>query len=107
MLGAPIAVNKNMRVRYTETALADISSAFNYLAREADESIATNVLKHVQNAIESLCDFPEQGRVGRVADTKELIIHKTSMIAAYRIVNKEVQILALIHSSRRWPDSFK
>ena len=96
-----------MHIRYTETALADIRSAFNYLAREADESVAVNVLSRVQSAIQSLGDFPEQGRAGRVAGTRELIVHRTSLITAYRIVKSEVQILALIHSARRWPDNFK
>ena len=100
-------VDRSMQIRYTETALADIRSAFNYLAREADERIAVNVLARAQSAIQSLCKFPEQGRAGRVVGTRELVVHKTSLIAAYRIVKNDVQILALIHSSRRWPDNFK
>ncbi len=96
-----------MRIRYTETALADIRSTFNYLAREADEHTAVSVLMRVQSAIHSLADFPEHGRAGRVAGTRELVIHRTSLITAYRIVKNEIQILALIHSSRRWPDNFK
>lgn len=96
-----------MHIRYTKTALADIRSAFNYLAREADESVAVNVLARVQGAIQSLGDFPEQGRAGRVTGTRELVIHKTSLITVYRLVKNEVQILALIHSSRRWPDNSK
>ena len=96
-----------MRIRYTETALADIRSVFNYLAQEADEHTAINVLVRVQSALQSLCDFPEQGRLGRVAGTRELIVHRTSLITAYRIVKNEVQILALIHSARRWPDNLE
>lgn len=95
-----------MLIRYTETALADVRSAFNYLLQETDESTAVNVLTRMQNAIQSLCTFPEQGRAGRVAGTRELVIHRTSMIAAYRVTKREVQILAIIHSSRRWPDTF-
>ena len=107
MSSAPTRVNRIMRIRYTETASADIHSAFNYLAKEADGRIAVSVLARVQSAIQSLSDFPEQGRAGRVVGTRELVVHKTSLITAYRIVKNEVQILALIHSSRRWPDTFK
>jgi toxin ParE1/3/4 len=96
-----------MRIRYTETALADIRSVLSYLAQKADEQTALSVLTRVQNAIQSLANFPEQGRAGRVTGTRELIIHKTSLITAYRIVKSEIQILALIHSSRRWPETFK
>lgn len=95
-----------MRIRYTETALADIRSTLNYVAREADERTALNILARVQNAIQSLTNFPEQGRIGRVTGTRELVVHKTYLITAYRIVKSEVQVLAIIHSSRRWPDNF-
>ncbi len=49
---------------------------------------------------------PEMGRVGRVEGTRELVISGTPFFAAYRIARRRVEILALIHGARRWPEEF-
>jgi addiction module RelE/StbE family toxin len=95
-----------MPIRYTATALADVRSAFIYIARDSNERIAQKILERVRGAIQSLADFPQQGRVGRVTNTRELAISRTSFIVAYRVAKYEIQILALIHSARRWPEDF-
>jgi addiction module RelE/StbE family toxin len=95
-----------MRLVYTGTALADLRSIFQYVTQEADEITAHTILVRVEDAISSLVDFPEQGRAGRIPLTRELVIPHTSLVVAYRIIKSEVQILALIHSARRWPDDF-
>lgn len=47
------------------------------------------------------------GRTGRVSDTRELVIAGTPYVVAYRITHQsEVQILAVLHGKRRWPDAF-
>jgi addiction module RelE/StbE family toxin len=95
-----------MRIRYTKTALVDLRAVFVYLSREADEHIAETVLARLRSIVSSLIDFPDQGRSGRVAGTRELIIPKTSLIAVYRVEKGEVQIISLIHIARRWPETF-
>ena len=96
-----------MRIIHTDKAVADVRSAFRYIAREAGENIAENILTRVRGAITSLAKFPEQGRVGRVKSTHELLISKTPFIAAYRVLGDEIQILSVIHTARRWPENFK
>jgi len=46
------------------------------------------------------------GRDGRVAGTRELVIRGTPFIVAYRIERNELQILAVFHAARKWPDEF-
>jgi len=60
----------------------------------------------VIRAVEQLSDFPEIGRPGRVAGTRELVIQSTPYIVAYRLRGRSVRILALLHGARRWPTRF-
>ena len=53
-----------------------------------------------------LGDHPKIGRIGRVAGTYELVIPGIPYIVPYRILNQEVQILSVYHTSRKWPESF-
>ena len=49
---------------------------------------------------------PQQGKPGRVAETRELVLAGTPYIVVYRIEGAQVQIIAVIHGAQRWPDTF-
>ena len=42
------------------------------------------------------------GRTGWKDGTRELVIPNTSYIVVYRIVEKSVEILAVLHGARDW-----
>jgi hypothetical protein len=46
------------------------------------------------------------GRVGRVPETRELVITGTPSIAAYRVAEDTMVILRVLHGARRWPEQF-
>lgn len=48
---------------------------------------------------------PALGRPGRVAGTRELVLPKTPYVVAYRIM-EAVEILAVMHGAREWPEGF-
>lgn len=48
---------------------------------------------------------PNVGRLGRVSGTRELVVSRTPYIVVYR-VGARVEILAIIHGARDWPESF-
>jgi plasmid stabilization system protein ParE len=58
----------------------------------------------ILDAAEKLAQFPELGRKGRIPATRELVIPDTPFLIAYRIHKREVQLLAVLHGARRWPD---
>jgi toxin ParE1/3/4 len=45
------------------------------------------------------------GRQGRVGGTRELVVQGTPYIVVYR-VHDDVEILAVVHGARKWPESF-
>lgn len=67
---------------------------------------ADRVAARIRNAINGLATFPLKGHPGRVSGTYELVIPRTSYTAAYRIRGEIVEVIAVIHQARQWPQSF-
>jgi toxin ParE1/3/4 len=91
-------------VVWTEQALEDLDAICLFLSRDAPR-YADLFAARVFRAIESLERFPESGRVvpeiGR-SDIRELIVQNHRVI--YRLVGERVQIIALHHGARLFPE---
>lgn len=53
-----------------------------------------------------LASTPLLGRPGRVENTQELVVTKLPYIVAYQVTPSAVEILAVIHTARLWPENF-
>lgn len=93
-----------MKIVWTRLALSDLDQAYNYIAA-SNPSAAVDTIERIEKAVGALSLYPEMGRLGRVAGTRELVVTRTSFIVPYRVQGEQVEILAVIHASRRWPDS--
>jgi len=91
-----------MIVRYTRQALNDLESLRNYISQEQPRAAAA-MAGLIREAVDGLSRFPERGRPGRVAGTRELVIPGTPFVVPYRVAGQEVQILAVLHGARAWP----
>ncbi|TLU70638.1 type II toxin-antitoxin system RelE/ParE family toxin [Lichenicoccus roseus] len=94
-----------MIVRYTRQALADLDDAREFIAQERPAS-AMAMGQRIQHAISGLSQFPDRGRPGRVAGTRELVITRSPFIVAYRAGGGHVDVLAILHAARQWPSAF-
>ena len=94
-----------MSLRWTERAAEHLEMLHAYVADDNPRA-ADAMIDHVLEAAERLAQFPQLGRKGRVPGTRELILPGTQIILAYRAHRNDVQILAVLHAARRWPDSF-
>ncbi|MEO8049238.1 MAG: type II toxin-antitoxin system RelE/ParE family toxin [Acidobacteriota bacterium] len=92
-----------MTVRWTPTALRDLASLHSYIA-DYNPGAASAAVGTVVAGIEALAQHPEMGRRGRVAGTRELVVAPS--VVAYRARKTSIDVLAIIHGARRWPDSF-
>ncbi|WP_213297012.1 type II toxin-antitoxin system RelE/ParE family toxin [Paraburkholderia sacchari] len=60
--------------------------------------------ERIAAAVRRLRLFPEIGRVGRIAGTRELVVQGAPLIVIYRIERHAmIKVLRVLHSSRRWP----
>ncbi len=93
-------------IRYTASALADIDQAISYL-EERNVRAAEELRARLEAAIERLGRMPMIGRTGRVAGTREWSVVNAPYILAYRVIGADIEILAVRHERRRWPDHFE
>jgi len=91
-----------MTLRWTPTALRDMESLMDYIAVDSPAA-ARNMAEKILSGIEALCLQPGMGRRGRVAGTRELVI--PPYMVAYRVTGGAIELLAIIHGARRWPDA--
>ena len=73
-----------MKIKWVPLALADLEEAAGFISK----------------------DNPDAGRAGRVPGTRELIIGGTPFILPYRVKDDTLQVLRVLHSSRKWPVKF-
>jgi toxin ParE1/3/4 len=91
-----------MRLEWSVSARADRDAIFDYIEADSPRS-AVVVDQRIQEHVENLMQFPELGRLGRIEGTRELVIHGTSYIAAYRVVGEVLRVLRVLHGAREWP----
>jgi toxin ParE1/3/4 len=93
-----------MKLAWTELALADLAALHEYISAE-DPAAAGRVLNRIVLLAENqLSRMPRSGRLGRVPNTRELVITGTPYFLPYRIVGETIQVLRVIHGARRWPE---
>jgi len=92
-----------MVLRWLEAALDDLRAIKAYIAEENPDA-ARRVIASIRSETGILTNQPTIGRAGRIADTRELVISQYPYIVAYREQSGEVHILAVVHTSRRWPE---
>lgn len=88
-------------IRWTDQALADLESVHEYISRD-NVRAAERTIESILRGLETAEAYPDSGRKGtRVPGTRELIL--APYIVFYRVKPDCVEVLAVIHGSRRWP----
>lgn len=93
-----------MRVVWLDRAESDLVSIAEYIA-EDDPVAALSVVSTIRDAVRVLAEHPHIGRAGRVEGTRELVIGGLPYILPYQVAGRKVRILAVFHTSRKWPET--
>lgn len=96
---------KTEPVLWTSPAINHLAALHAYLA-ESTVAVADSQVAIILNVTSSLGDIPGKGRTGRRRGTRELVVLGTPYIVAYRVTNRNITILAVIHGARTWPRNF-
>lgn len=95
-----------MKVAWTRRATRHLRAAYDYWSRERSPEAADAMLDRIFASVELLMGNPELGRPGRIAGTRELVLAPMPFVLAYRIRRSKIEVLALLHGSRKWPGRF-
>jgi toxin ParE1/3/4 len=94
-----------VKIVWTESARQDLRQVFEYIAGDSPKA-ASKLLSVIKERAALLQDNPHMGRIGRVDGTRELVIAGTEYILPYRVKDNQIQILAVFHGARKWPEIF-
>lgn len=94
------------RIEWSEPANGDIDELADYLAaQEGNFAVAEVIIQRILKASEHLASLPWAGKPGRLPETREWQVKKTSYSLIYSVVESTVYILRVMHSSRLFPES--
>ncbi len=91
-----------MIIRWTLTGTKTRFAQLQYIS-EQNPKAADDLDLELISQVRLLAEHPLIGRVGRLPGTRALVIARTPYIAIYRVKQKEVEILRILHHAQRWP----
>ena len=90
-----------IRLVWRESALDDLESIHNYIAKQ-NMSAAQRLQELIEACAERLPEHPFLYRPGRVPGTREAVVHP-NYIVIYRVGAEAVEILNVVHARRQFP----
>ena len=91
-----------MKVIWFKRAILDLKSAKDYITQDNPQAVQ-QIVQRIKDKVSLLSEQPGIGRPGRVPNTKELLVDRTPFILPYRVRDNKIEILRVLHTSRRWP----
>lgn len=92
-----------MRIKWLSEAVGDLIGIREYIAQDSPAS-AEGVAERILSTVDYLRSHPGIGRAGRVPGTREIIIPGLPYIVPYRVRGHNIEILGVLHTSRKWPE---
>lgn len=90
-----------MDLFWTPEAINDRNEIYDYI--ETDNPVAALALDELfAEKAGRLIDYPDLGRPGRVAGTRELVAHQ-NYILVYDFSGDRVRVLRVLHAARKLP----
>ena len=94
-----------MQLKWTDLANDDLDQVEAYIAQENSIVVAIDiVLKIIDTTEMMLSNHPGAGRLGRVKNTRELVINGVPFIVIYRQVKtlQRIEVLRVLHDAQQW-----
>lgn len=85
-------------IRWLPPAENSLLGIVDFIAEDKPEAAAL-FAGQVRAAVDSLATFPHRARAGRVATTRELVVHP-NYIVVYRVTAETVDILRIRHAAQ-------
>ena len=86
---------------WRQTAREDLRSIIAYIAEDNPDA-ALGLLDEIEAKVSRLPEGPRHYRQGRVAGTREMVVH-TNYIVVYSEAPETIVILRVLHAAQLWP----
>jgi plasmid stabilization system protein ParE len=73
--------------------------------RAHNPPLVASTIKKLYAAARSLRRFPQRGRIGQLAGTRELVLTPLPFIIVYGATGELVHVFRIMHTSQDWPGS--
>lgn len=90
-----------MKLVWAHVAHTDRKAIREHIAQHAPKA-ALELDELISNKTSLLLTHPELGRIGRVTETRELIIHP-NYILVYDLADGMIRVLRVLHTAKQWP----
>ena len=91
-----------MQLRWTREAATDLERISDYLFQHVPER-AAELVRVVYDAPAVLLEFPNRGRPGKKAGTRELVISALPYLVVYTVRGDVVFVVRILHGAQQWP----
>ena len=89
-----------MIIAWLDEAVEDRQQQWEYVASNHHVEVAIRSDGRIDQQVELLTRYPEMGRVGRFAGTRELVINGSPYVLVYRLTKSGIEILRLLHGAQ-------
>ena len=90
-------------VTWTQQAEQDLENILAHYLNEAGLQVAQSIFVRLHAQVQSLQQFSQRTRIGRVAGTRELIIPRLPYIVVIQVKADKVFVLNVVHTARKYP----
>ncbi len=88
-------------VVWLETASQDLDQILGYI-EDRNLLAALNLQESIEHAVSQLPFHPYLYRLGRVAGTRELVVHPNYLVI-YRVAASAIEIINVLHARQQYP----
>ncbi len=93
-----------MRLVWTPRYLKELGGIGDYIAGRNPRAAAKVVRAIHQTTARLLSVNPYLGRHGEIEGMRELVISGLPYIVAYRVTDRQIEVLFVQHTAREWPE---
>lgn len=92
------------RILWTLPAVEHLKEIRAHISQDSPAA-ASRVVKAIREQVKLLAQHAEAGRKGIIEGTRELVISRLPYLVVYQQQEEIVTVLAVVHTSRNWPDT--
>lgn len=93
---------EKLEYKFSKAAFSDLRETTNFYENNQN-GLGARFIQSLRASLETLQFNPKIGRYGKVVNTREFVLQEFPFVIVYRIKNKLLEILRVMHQSRRYP----